>query len=141
MERRLQQLAAHKDDHELAPEPQPNPTGFHQQYGVHKPTREEQKMIKEELEPSASEYTSEQASHRPAAGGVGNDLLDNSITALEEQINRQKQSVEDTIEDRIKLHQQDQSHQYAPQQARHFYDLKSEFARRNSHSPIDARET
>lgn len=56
-------------------------------------------MIKEELEQNMSE-TSE---HKTATPDVPNPLCDNSITALEEQINRKKQLVTAHIDNRYNL--------------------------------------
>ena len=70
-------------------------------------------MIKEELEPSSefsagTEEPPPLSSRRATAAAMPSQaeeepaLLDNSITKLEEQINRQKQSVEATIENRVR---------------------------------------
>jgi len=50
---------------------------------VHKPTLEQQKLIKEELEPS-SEVSEKGVYHSKPSE---NNILENSITLLEEQIN------------------------------------------------------
>ena len=50
---------------------------------MHKPTLEQQKMIKEELEPSSE--VSEKGAYRSRPSE--NSMLENSITVLEEQIN------------------------------------------------------